>query len=774
MSEWVRYVCRILPAFALASVASFNALLASSGAADGPNTLAITFAPGDRFSLAIRANVKIAATITSPDQRTAIVSVVGASLPSGFPNYQSIGDPLVASLSAAQTALQPPAATLALTMRANAAARMETSSDGMTITVIVSPTASSAAASLATATPLPATAPPSPAAFPSVLPPSAYVPHTAPMRTPARRETAVVPLDNADIDPTIAALRPLFPQARIMRARGARAMLVVGSASDVAALRTVAEALDAQSGSRRATDAVPLRTPRGAQTFAAIARRAFPDAMFASAPNNVVVVIANANELAAVRAFLGTLDAAAPTPGIPTSEVLRITHASSRDIAAALRPAYADVRFTAGNGTLVIAGPAGSVERAKSVAQSLDVPAVAAAQAQVYKMHASSATDVSGVLHTAFPGVPITADAATNSIVVRASDTLQAQIAQALATLDVVPQPGGGGTTTEVVQVANAVPGTGAAASTSTTDIASALTAILGPNAPDLRVIVPANSTLLAISGSPQTVRAALDILKKIDVPIAQIVLDTAVYEVSETGARNLGLQLGTPVLSTVFSEVQPQAGSFATAAPFLGLQQLTRTPLSLQAQLNILISSGQGRVLADPRIATISGRTATIRAGDNIPYVQQGSGALGAVTSTVLTFSTGVTLDITPIANPDGRISVNIHPIINTETGVTSQQVPQISSREAQTTVNLRDGETVIIGGLIQESDLDANNKIPLLGDLPLIGGAFRNKDASRSRNELIILVTPHLVAPDGSLDRTRPIDMQSNRLAPVASPTP
>jgi type II secretory pathway component GspD/PulD (secretin) len=99
---------------------------------------------------------------------------------------------------------------------------------------------------------------------------------------------------------------------------------------------------------------------------------------------------------------------------------------------------------------------------------------------------------------------------------------------------------------------------------------------------------------------------------------------------------------------------------------------------------------------------------------------------------------------------------------------------VPQISSREAQTTVNLRDGETVIIGGLIQESDLDANNKIPLLGDLPLIGGAFRNKDASRSRNELIILVTPHLVAPDGSLERARQIDMQTNRLAPVATPSP
>ncbi len=704
-----------------------------------------------------------------------MITIAGATLPSGFPNYQSINDALVASLSAAQTSLQPAAATLALTMRADATATASTSADEKTVTILVLAKQASTRAASPSPSPLPVVAARK-AVDPTPVPVAIVrTPAPVPERLRARKSSAIA-VERANTDATVTALRSLFPAARLSRVAGARAILVLATENETRAIRQVVEALDLQAGPHRVIDAIPLHTVRGAQRFLPIVRRAFPNASLSAGPNDVIVVGADPNDAAAIRGLLGTLDTASPAATGATSDVIPIANLSPRDLANTLRPAFRDVRFTSGTSAIVVAGPAESIDRAKAAALRLDVPVRSVTVVQVYKLHATIAADAARVLRTAFPGVSITDDAATNSIVVRGRDGVQTQIVQALATIDTVPvSGGGGGTTTEVIQVLNAVPGTGTTGSTTTTDIATALTAILGPTAPDLRVVVPANSTLLAISGSPQTIREARDILAKIDVPIAQIVLDTAVYEVSETAARNLGVQLGTPaVLSTSISEIVPQASAFATAPPFLAPQRLTRTPLSIQAQLNLLIQSGQGRVLADPRIATISGRTATIRAGDNIPYVQQGSGALGAVTSTVLTFSTGVTLDITPIANPDGRISVNIHPIINTETGVTSQQVPQISSREAQTTVNLRDGETVVIGGLIQESDLDANTKIPLLGDIPLVGGAFRNKGINRARNELIILVTPHLVPPDGSLDRVRPIDIQANRLAPSPTPAP
>jgi len=163
--------------------------------------------------------------------------------------------------------------------------------------------------------------------------------------------------------------------------------------------------------------------------------------------------------------------------------------------------------------------------------------------------------------------------------------------------------------------------------------------------------------------------------------------------------------------------------------------------------------------VLANPRITTISGRTASIRAGDTISIQTTAGGGAGTVATTQLqTFQTGVTLDITPIVNAGDFISVLLHPTVNSETGLLNG-IPQISTRDTQTTVALHDGETLIIGGLIQESNTRNETKIPLLGDLPLVGPVFRDGQVSNDRNELIITVTPHIIVPgDHALDRGLP----------------
>ncbi|MBV9409155.1 MAG: type II and III secretion system protein, partial [Candidatus Eremiobacteraeota bacterium] len=175
--------------------------------------------------------------------------------------------------------------------------------------------------------------------------------------------------------------------------------------------------------------------------------------------------------------------------------------------------------------------------------------------------------------------------------------------------------------------------------------------------------------------------------------------------------------------------------------------QPLTRTPLSFGITLNLLVQSGKGRVLADPRITTISGRTATIRAGDNIAILTTTGGGTGTVATTQLqTFQTGVTLDITPVVNAGNFITVALHPTVNSLAGI-SNGIPQIATRDTQTTVAMYEDETLVIGGLIQDTTTRTTTKIPLLGDLPLIGRAFRNEELDGQRNELIITVTPHVV---------------------------
>ena len=168
--------------------------------------------------------------------------------------------------------------------------------------------------------------------------------------------------------------------------------------------------------------------------------------------------------------------------------------------------------------------------------------------------------------------------------------------------------------------------------------------------------------------------------------------------------------------------------------------------PIQFSATLNLLISNGKARVLADPRITTLSGRTATIRAGDTLSILTTTGGGTGTIaTQQLQSFQTGVTLDITPIITNNGELTVALHPVVNSLTGLFNN-IPEISTRDTQTTVHLRDNETLVIGGLIQENSQRTESKIPLLGSLPLIGGTFRNNNTTSTRNELIIVVTPHI----------------------------
>jgi hypothetical protein len=288
------------------------------------------------------------------------------------------------------------------------------------------------------------------------------------------------------------------------------------------------------------------------------------------------------------------------------------------------------------------------------------------------------------------------------------------------------------------------VPGPNGGPSTTASDIMTTVTQLLGPSAPDLHMASPPGSAEIALMGNPQSIRLAEELIKKLDRPQPLVVLDTEIVEVDESASRYLGLQLSGSV-GTTFTEITPPVNTN------VGLQSLTRTPLAFAATLNMLVNNGQARVLSDPRISTISGHEATIHAGDNLSILTQTAGGVGTpVTSQVQTFNTGVSLDITPIVGSDGMITVALHPVVNSVASVDpTTHIPDIATRDTQTVVQLADNQTLVIGGLIQESKTRATNKIPLLGEIPLIGRLFDSSDNEYSRNELIIVVTPHVVRP-------------------------
>ena len=567
---------------------------------------------------------------------------------------------------------------------------------------------------------------------------------------------AVVPVTMMPVKRAAAMLRPLFPSVSISEDARSNALVAIGSAADVQALRAVLQGIDVKSASAPLTEAYALRGPVQASALAAKLHAAFPSAAFVAAGTKQLLVTAPPADAQQIRSAIAALDAvsATPSPTPTAAEAVAIARRSPRDVARSLSAQVPGLRVAVSGSAVVLSGPPEAVTRGKTLIAQLDVPSFGERYTQLYRIRALDASSVADLLRRSFHELEITVDASLNAIAVTATAAQQQRIADALSQLDPAPGspgvPGGAGGpasggSTDLLTLKSFVPGQPQGG----VDAVASFTQALQIVTPDVRVVQLPTPGQIALVGPPASVRTAREFIDKVDVVAPLVVLDTEILEVDETVAKNLGLQLGTAALSTTFSEVQPLPNPDGTPTRIGQFQALTRTPISFTAQLNLLIQNGKGRVLADPRITTLSGRTASIRAGDTISILTTTAGNAGTIATTqVQSFQTGVTLDITPSVTPDGGITVVLHPVVNSLIG-TNAGVPVISTRDTQTTVHLHDDETLVIGGLIQENDTRTTTKIPILGDLPLVGRVFRNENVQGQRNELIIVVTPHVVKP-------------------------
>lgn len=205
--------------------------------------------------------------------------------------------------------------------------------------------------------------------------------------------------------------------------------------------------------------------------------------------------------------------------------------------------------------------------------------------------------------------------------------------------------------------------------------------------------------------------------------------------QLSSYTASTTGVSFGNSVGTNMASAFNLVAGPFANG---------------LFANISIMETNGLARVLAEPTLVALSGQSASFLAGGELPVPQ--SGGLG--TTTIVYKQFGVGLTVTPTVLGPGQIALKVAPEASdldythaiTESGIS---IPAISTRRADTTVQLGDGESFVIGGLVSRSTVASVNKVPLLGDLPIIGTFFKNLSYTQDDRELVILVTPHLVKP-------------------------
>ncbi len=256
------------------------------------------------------------------------------------------------------------------------------------------------------------------------------------------------------------------------------------------------------------------------------------------------------------------------------------------------------------------------------------------------------------------------------------------------------------------------------------------------------------NSLSLILEGTPEDVNAALKLLKQVDVPPQQVMIDARVIDTSPEEISNMGVSWtwGSQTL-------QEHGGSDYSSIPAntvlrsLGFGSFGRTPFDATATINAMIEHNKAKLLADPRIAVLNNQGASIFIGDTLRFnTLATSSPTTGNQFTVYEVPVGIVLLVRPRVNTDGYITLHVHPVVSTITGFTDG-LPQTASREAETTVRVKNGQTIVIGGLIQDQDIRTMSKIPILGDLPIIGSLFKSISKDHRHSEVVVFLTPHLM---------------------------
>jgi general secretion pathway protein D len=250
------------------------------------------------------------------------------------------------------------------------------------------------------------------------------------------------------------------------------------------------------------------------------------------------------------------------------------------------------------------------------------------------------------------------------------------------------------------------------------------------------------------LRGPPERLAAIKREIAMLDVPVTSVVLETEFVELSETGARNLGLDF-----NNANGQITAVNVDYSKGFPgFSDTPRLGGVNAAFQVALYAQIAKGEGKIVSKPRISAQSGATAKIVTGDALPILTSiALSGVNAVQQQVEYVNVGVTLQIAPRVSDDGFVTAHVFAVVSSVTGF-SQGYPTISQREASTSATVRNGEPFVIGGLTEESRILNKSKLPLLGDLPVLGALFTTEHTSQAKRDLYIVVTPHIVlGPQG-----------------------
>jgi type IV pilus assembly protein PilQ len=284
------------------------------------------------------------------------------------------------------------------------------------------------------------------------------------------------------------------------------------------------------------------------------------------------------------------------------------------------------------------------------------------------------------------------------------------------------------------------------------------------------RIKVDDATNAIVFYGSAAEAAQVRDILKQIDVTYQQVSLEAQVVEVSKNASKDLGVDwtwselpkyaereidyetTTTIINGNTVSVSVPKETITRDKEDMVGTIRFGKSPTGLpyefyySAKISALVSKGDAKILAKPNITTLNGRKGHILIGDKIPVPKETTDN-NRTTTTFEYQEAGIILDYTPRINDNGEITIDMKTSVSTPTLISSLKAYQISTREAETSVRLKDGETMVIGGLIGSQESGGSNKVPFFGDIPILGKLFQSVHKTKSETEVMVFVTARIV---------------------------
>ena len=262
----------------------------------------------------------------------------------------------------------------------------------------------------------------------------------------------------------------------------------------------------------------------------------------------------------------------------------------------------------------------------------------------------------------------------------------------------------------------------------------------------ELKVSEYREQNALVLGGSPHAMERAVELLKMIDVPQMQVTLACVIVEFRKGRGFAIGLRSGA---TRNVGERDIQARGFFD---FLGKDisksgafgKIGILPDRFELELSSMEENNEAKVLARPRVTTLNGGKAELNVTNTVYYLVSQVSADGFPITDYRSFNDGISLELTPTLTQDGLITLSVSPEIKTAGRSTGDGPRDISSRNMKTTVVLRDGETLCLGGLIRKNKTEVRSAVPFLGSIPLLGRLFSYTSEEEDESELAIFITP------------------------------